>query len=150
MMRIIISMLIYLISLLGQAQTAEEPKNDTLDKAVYSVAININKISSDKGKVYFALYDSNEGFNNKENLKTGESIIENGESKVVFEKLIPGIYAVVCFHDANDNGKMDFDSSGMPKEDYGMTNNHMSFGPPQFEEAKFELTDKDLTFEIKF
>jgi uncharacterized protein (DUF2141 family) len=37
----------------------------------------------------------------------------------------------------------------MPLEDYGATNNVMNYGPPQFNDAKFELKDKDLTFEIK-
>ena len=46
--------------------------------------------------------------------------------------------------------KMDFNSGGMPMEDYGTTNNIMSFGPPQFVNAKFEVKDKDLNFDIKF
>ena len=45
---------------------------------------------------------------------------------------------------------MDFENNGMPLEDYGATNNVMNYGPPRFEDAKFELKDKDLTFEIKF
>ena len=45
---------------------------------------------------------------------------------------------------------MDFDASGMPTESYGMSNNPMSYGPPQFHEAKFELLDKDLNLTIRF
>jgi uncharacterized protein (DUF2141 family) len=44
---------------------------------------------------------------------------------------------------------MDFELNGMPLEDYGMTNNVMTYGPPQYSDGKFELRNKDLTFEIK-
>ena len=72
------------------------------------------------------------------------------EEKENFENLKPKTYAVVCYHDSNENGKMDFQDNGMPIEDYGATNNIFNYGPPQFSDAKFELIDKDLTFEIKF
>jgi hypothetical protein len=49
----------------------------------------------------------------------------------------------------DDNGKLDFSLNGMPLEDYGSSNNVMTFGPPNFEDSKFEVMDKDLTFEIK-
>jgi len=48
-----------------------------------------------------------------------------------------------------DKGKVHFALNGMPLEDYGSSNNVMAFGPPSFEESKFEVMDKDLTFEIK-
>ena len=44
---------------------------------------------------------------------------------------------------------MDFNTNGMPIEDYGSSNNVMNFGPPRFSDAKFVVSDKDLTFEIK-
>ena len=45
---------------------------------------------------------------------------------------------------------MDFQPSGMPMEDYGASNNIMTFGPPSYNNAKFTLTDADLSLEIKF
>ena len=47
-------------------------------------------------------------------------------------------------------GKMDFRDNGMPMEDYGVSNNVMSFAPPSYQDAKFDLGDKDLSLEIKF
>ena len=61
-----------------------------------------------------------------------------------------GTYAILCFHDRNNNGKMDFKDNGMPMEDYGVSNNVMSFAPPSYQDAKFDLGDKDLSLEIKF
>ena len=45
---------------------------------------------------------------------------------------------------------MDFADNGMPTENYGVSNNKMNFGPPQFYDAKFEVIDKNLELEIKF
>ena len=45
---------------------------------------------------------------------------------------------------------MDFKANGMPLEDYGASNNNMTFGPPNFEDAKFIVTDKNVSLEIKF
>lgn len=147
MVRILISVVIYAISLVGNAQSNT---NMSIKESTFKVNIQINKVSSDQGKIYFGLYDSQESFTNRKPLKRTHTEIKNGKAIVVFENLKPGIYAITCYHDANSNGQMDFELSGIPTEDYGMTNNIMSFGPPQFVDGKFELINKDLTFEIKF
>ena len=74
----------------------------------------------------------------------------NQELAFTFEHVTKGAYAITCFYDENDNGKMDFNGNGMPLEDYGSSNNVMNLGPPRFSDAKFEVSDKDLTFEIRF
>ena len=50
----------------------------------------------------------------------------------------------------NDNDKMDFQPNGMPLEDFGASNNVMRMGPPMYEDSKFQVTDKDVSLEIKF
>lgn len=149
MVRILLVIVIYIISLVGNAQTTNVSEISDSNENTFSVDVVINKVSSDNGKIYFGLYDSQSNYNSRKPLKTAEVEINEGIATVIFENLKPGTYAITCFHDANDNGKMDFEDSGMPLEDYGMSNNVMSFGPPQFIDGKFELVDKDLTFEIK-
>ena len=149
MVRIFISVVIYAISLVSSAQSNNNINAGIHVEDSFKIDILINKVSSDQGKIYFGLYDSQENFNSRKPLESTNVKIVKGKANVVFENLKPGTYAVTCFHDANDNGRMDFEASGMPTEDYGMTNNVMSFGPPQFADGKFELSDKDLTFEIK-
>jgi uncharacterized protein (DUF2141 family) len=112
------------------------------------ITAKVSNISSDNGKVSFALY--NKVTFMKKPLQSKNGKIENGVATVVFEDVEPGEYAIVCFHDKNDNDKMDFSESGMPQEDYGMTNNIMSFGPPSYTNGKFDLGKEDLTLEIKF
>ena len=79
-----------------------------------------------------------------------ESKIKDGKTTVTFENVTPGEYAIICYHDKNNNDKMDFSSNGMPLEDYGASNNNMSFGPPNYEDAKFTFKDKDISLEIRF
>jgi len=62
---------------------------------------------------------------------------------VVFENLEPGDYAVSVIHDRNNNGKLDTNRLGIPKEGFAFGNNAMGiFGPPSFENAKVSIRDK--------
>ncbi len=61
----------------------------------------------------------------------------------------PGAYAIMVLHDENENNRMDFEN-GMPQENYGMSNNPLYYGPPNFSEAKFEVTNKNLNFDVRF
>ena len=45
---------------------------------------------------------------------------------------------------------MDFQENGMPLENYGVSNNVMNFGPPQFESSKFVVEKDPMNLEIKF
>jgi uncharacterized protein (DUF2141 family) len=117
---------------------------------MHLVDVVINNINSDSGVVYFALYNSESNFNERKYFMVSKSEINEGVASVSFTDLEPNIYAITCFHDANSNGKMDFEANGRPTEDYGSTNNIINYGPPRFGDAKFDLNDKDLTFEIEF
>lgn len=150
MLRIFITIIIYALGFVGLAQTSQNSDKDANEKNRYQVNVVVNELSTDDGKVYFALYDSESNFKARNPLKTTNSEISEGKVKITFKDLEPNIYAITCFHDANSNGKLDFEIRGIPIEDYGITNNVRSHGPPRFGDAKFDLRDKDLTFEIKF
>jgi uncharacterized protein (DUF2141 family) len=54
-------------------------------------------------------------------------------------------YAVVVYHDENDNHKFDRNWIGLPTEGFGFSNNPTLFlAPPSFEESAFEING-DLT-----
>lgn len=115
------------------------------NKTITATVVNV---TSDSGKVNFALYNKTNFM--KFPLKSKTSKIINGKSTIVFENLEEGEYAIVCYHDKNDNDKMDFSAARMPLEDYGSSNNVMAFAPPSYENAKFMLADKNLSLNIKF
>jgi uncharacterized protein (DUF2141 family) len=48
---------------------------------------------------------------------------------------------VACFHDENDNGKLDTGFLGIPKEGTTASNQaSRAFGPPRFEDARFTFS----------
>jgi len=147
MLKIIVVLISYLISYVAQAQNM----TDTLVQSGGGrVMARVQNIRNNVGSVYFALYDSQENFNNRITLESKRAVVMDNRVEVVFENLPQRSYAIVCFHDANNNGKMDFDESGMPLEDYGTSAQNRSFGPPSYRDAQFEVKDKELTFDIKF
>lgn len=113
-----------------------------------TITATVINVTSDAGKVGFALYDKT-NFRLKP-LQGAASKIVDGKSIVVFKNVEAGEYAVICYHDKNNNDKMDFKDNGMPLEDYGASNNVMNYGPPKFEDAKFTIIDKNVSLEIKF
>jgi len=114
-----------------------------------TITVTVVNTTSDAGNVGFALYDK-ENFRMKP-LQAKQSKILDGKSTVIFDNIEAGEYAVICYHDKNENNKMDFQSDGMPLEDYGTSNNKMNFfGPPKFEDAKFTIIDKNVSLDIKF
>lgn len=135
----ILSTLIITATLFFGSITSE---NDT------KITVTVPNVTSSTGKVHFALFNKKEQFL-KIPIQTKSAEIVEGKSTIVFEGISSGEYAVTCYHDKNDNGKMDFEANGMPLEDYGASNNTMSFGPPQYHDAKFEVTDKNVSLEIR-
>lgn len=109
------------------------------------ITVKVNNLDNNKGKVFIAIYDSEDSFLGNQFKGTISDINENS-CEVVFENIPQGIYAISLFHDKNDNGKMDSNFLGIPKEDYGCSNNATGFmGPPKWEDAKFEVKDKSIT-----
>jgi len=114
-----------------------------------TITVTIDNVTSNDGKVLFALH-TKETFMKGGGIDSAESIIDDGKVKVVFKNVQPGEYAIMALHDANNNGRMDYRENGMPLEAYGTSNNPMFFGPPQYDEAKFEVSNEDLEMKIRF
>ena len=118
------------------------------DKGV-DITVTINNVTSDDGKVLISLHTA-DTFMKGAGIANLESEIKDGKVSFTFKGVAPGSYALMAMHDANDNKQMDFEANGMPKESYGMSGNDMSFGPPTFDGAKFEVKTEDLSFDIRF
>lgn len=137
-MKILVSILVLAMLSITNSITAQNKK----------ITVTVANVTSDAGKVGFALY-------NKDNFRRipiqgKEGLIKDGITTIIFEDIAPGEYSIICYHDKNSNDKMDFQSNGMPLEDYGASNNSMAFAPPTFEDSKFILKDENLNLDIKF
>ena len=114
-----------------------------------NVTVNISNLKSNEGQIFISIYNSEDTFLGK-GFKSFVTKIENNSCLVTFENIPNGIYAISFFHDENDNNKMDSNFLGIPKEDYGCSNNAKGFmGPPKWEDAKFEVKNESLTQHIK-
>ena len=142
-MKLFATIIAFVFTLQTSTGTIEAVKSDKR-----TITVTVPNLTSNKGKVSYALYNK-ENFRLKP-LQAKSTLVKDKKSTVVFTDVVPGEYAIVCYHDANENGKMDFQPSGMPMEDYGISNNPRSFGPPNYETAKFVISDKDVTLEIRF
>lgn len=113
-----------------------------------TITVTVTNANGKEGKVVFALFDK-EGFL-RIPLQGKSSEIVDGKSIITFTNVPAGEYAITCYHDKNNNGTMDFSPKGMPIEDYGVSNNIMRYGPPQYNDAKFMVSDKNVSLEIRF
>jgi len=115
----------------------------------WDITVKVTDASSNSGKMFIAVYDSKDAFL-KDTFVGERSLIEDNSCKVTFKDIPKGEYAVSVFHDENDNGEMDTNLFGVPKEDYGCSNGAKGFmGPPKWEDAKFTLADANETIHIK-
>ena len=125
---------------LTQAQENSEGK---------TITVTIENIKNDKGNILLSLNTENT-FMKGPGVKNAQSKIVDGKITVTFKNVEPGTYAIMALHDENENNRMDFEANGMPKESYGMSNNPMSYGPPKYGDAKFELSNENLEMKISF
>ncbi len=113
------------------------------------LVIIVENVLSDDGEILAALHTA-DTFMRTNGIADVMMQAKKGPVSFTFKDVKPGKYAVMVMHDMNSNQNMDFDSSGMPKESYGMSGSEMQMGPPTFDAAKFEVADKDLEISIRF
>ena len=116
-----------------------------------TVEVLIEGLSSDKGRVGAALYNSADGFpkDSKKTFQTARAPIKDKKATVIFKDLPMGEYAFAVIHDENENGKMDY-RFGLPQEGYAFSNNATgTLGPPEFDKAKFKVDKDKVTQKIK-
>lgn len=137
-MRTLIYFILLTLSTIGYAQN-----NDGV-----TITVVIENLQNNDGKVSAALFNE-ATFMKAAPITAAEAKPENKAVSLVLENVQPGEYGIVSLHDLNENGRMDFEESGMPLEAYGVSGNTMSLGPPSWADAKFEVGTEDMTVHIK-
>jgi uncharacterized protein (DUF2141 family) len=113
-----------------------------------SLEIKIHKLQAGGGNVIVGLFANGEEFLSKTSYSkvmpaTGTEVV------IVFRDLPDGEYAISVIHDQNENGQLDKNFIGIPKEGFAFGNNAMgAFGPPSFEKAKVILKNQNLKHQI--
>jgi uncharacterized protein (DUF2141 family) len=128
--------------------------------------VTIQGVASSAGSLMIGLYDGEDHFraaianaanvgllNDRSRLVGIAMRAVAGTQSVVFTNLKPGRYAIIAFHDENDNGKLDENMWGVPTEGYGFSNNAEGFlAPPSFKDASVLLDspDRAITITLKY
>jgi uncharacterized protein (DUF2141 family) len=111
------------------------------------LVVTINNIKK-AGEIHVALYDNAEAFEADRGEKGGAApgitqgtieFVEAGSVTYRYD-VSPGTYAIGIFHDVNLNNQLDNYFLGVPKEQYGFSNDARGFmGPPSFNDAAFPV-----------
>ena len=117
-----------------------------------NLIIDISGFPSSDGFAMVALHHTEESFKDGEVsafAKTQTRVVDQ-RVQVVFTNLPYGWYGVSLFHDKNQNGQLDTNAMGIPKEAYGFSNNAKGFfGKPDYTKVKFELNSAEKQLAIK-
>ncbi|NPA67647.1 MAG: DUF2141 domain-containing protein [Chlorobi bacterium] len=108
-----------------------------------TLKIKVSGIKSHKGNIKAALYNEEGKESFLKDLKNvyskKQTAVTGDEVTIIFKNLPYGVYAVSLFQDENNNNILDRAKIGFPIEPYGVSGNKKTFGPPRFDDCKFEL-----------
>ena len=114
------------------------------------LVVTINNIK-EAGEIHIAIYDNATAFETDRGEKGGAApgitegtieMVDPGSVTYQYE-LPPGTNAIGIFHDANLNNRLDNYFFGVPREQYGFSNEARGFlGPPSFDAAVFSVAGR--------
>jgi uncharacterized protein (DUF2141 family) len=115
-----------------------------------TLTIEVIDLRGHKGQLIFGVFTSADGFPTQSGKSVNWQIKPADADKVIFTaELPPGAYGASVLHDENDNGGMDKNLIGIPKEGYGVTNNPKPRRrAATFDESRFTLPPEGATLTI--
>ena len=116
------------------------------------LTVSISGLDNDKGQLIVSVWPGEQSWKDKQPIGRFAVPISNGGAVWTSASLAAGTYAVTVYHDKNSNAKMDRHWYGPPKEKGAASNGAkaQTFGPPKWEDMKFEVGGSEQTIEIKF
>ena len=105
------------------------------------VVVKVTGIENDKGLIQIGLYNSEASFPVYEKVYKGVFPKANkGGVSYTFKNILEGTYAIAVYHDENSDKELNKNLFGVPKENYGFSNNKFgTFGPPDFKDVSFKV-----------
>lgn len=106
----------------------------------HTLIILVDSVSNTNGVVGVLVFNSSRGWPN-DNTRAFRAVAvpaRRGSITIRIHDLPAGVYAVVVLHDENENRRLDRTWVGLPKEQWGMSNNPpVHFSAPSFKQARF-------------
>lgn len=118
----------------------------------HTLTVNISGVRGDRGQVQVELYNTPETFRKSAKaLRVIQVPAQKDGVTVKFEGLVPGRYAILAFHDEDENGEMNKRFGMIPTEGYALSNDPQVFGPPAFKDSAFEVqSDRELNMPMHY
>ncbi len=102
--------------------------------------VTVEKIRQDSQPVRVLLFNTPDTFPDEEQCyKAQATKATEGTAIVEFTDLKPGTYAIMAYHDENEDNRLNRVLGMWPSEGYGLSLNPLVMGPPTFQETSFEL-----------
>jgi uncharacterized protein (DUF2141 family) len=119
-------------------------------QGVSTLAITATNFENEKGQAVVNLFREQDDVPRKP-FKTIKASIKDGVGKLVVDNLPNGSYAVIVYHDENDNNTLDH-RLGFPNEPMGFSNGwnlSLFSGMPTFRKLRFEHNGTHTLIEVK-
>ena len=117
--------------------------------------LTVSNAHNNNGVIRVAVYSSKDAYAaDKQNTGDGafrkEAVeLKNGSAQCTFKDLPFGQYAIKVYHDEDNSGKFYTGAFGIPKVQYGFSNNAKGvMGPASFNKAMFDLRNPDTSMTI--
>ena len=122
-------------------------KKDTSRKPLNLV---IENLGSHTAPILIGLYGTKNDFPNEHDTLKKYKFIPNGDTlNTTITDLEYGTYAMALFQDMDNDGKIEKNFLGIPKDPYAFSNNaRPTFKAPSFEDCCFEYSEKENLVEI--
>ena len=109
----------------------------------HTLTVVVENINKEGGSIGVLVFSSTKGWPEDRFAAFKDVVVpaHPGTVNVIIPGLPAGDYALAVLHDANQNHKLDKNLFGVPKEQWGMSNNsHATVKAPPFSAARFSLT----------
>jgi uncharacterized protein (DUF2141 family) len=112
------------------------------------VTINLHALRAKPGKLYIALQKRGEFL--KGHASYGEVVasVAAGEKTFVFHDVAPGEYAVLVWHDTNQDGRFTTEPNGTPLDGWSIRNGQKLLGSPTWNQVKFAVPADGKTLDL--
>ena len=119
----------------------------------YTLTVTVDNVNQEGGNIGVLVFSSTRGWPEDRFAALKDVVVpaHPGTVTVTIPNLPAGDYAVAIAHDVNMNHKVDRNMFGVPKEQWGMSNNpHATLKAPPFSAARFSLTgDKEIRVRLQ-
>jgi uncharacterized protein (DUF2141 family) len=111
-----------------------------------NLIVTVDGVRSANGSIHIDLNNSEASWKSKTPpYAVGSIKAAPGSVTYTFDNVTPGLYSIDVFQDTDGSGKMQTSLFGKPRGGYGYSNNLTLMGKPSFDQANFQVTDKDTT-----